>query len=287
MDYILLFVSILMESGKNIFSNHFSKTKLNTLSDAIMFNIICSIGSLVFCLFMPLGEISSYSFLMAVLFSFTTTGLLVFLLLAMKSGPMSYSMLFSYLGMIISTVFGIIYNRQSVSSLQIAGFVLMIVTFWLGTDKSANDKFSFKWLFYSVMSFISCGFLGVIQLLHQSSPYKDEINVFMVVSFIASIVLSVVIFAFCKKGERKEAYSLIKSSMTIVGMVSGVFYGAVNIINLGLSGRMPAIIFFPVVNGGVLVLSSLAAIMLFREKPTVKQAVGIISGILAVCLLGI
>lgn len=288
MLYILLFISILTETVKNIFSNHFSKTRLNTFADAIFFNIICSVGSILFCVFLPLEKgISAYSCFMAFLFSLTTTGSLLFSLLAMKTGPMSYSVLFSYLGMVISTVFGIVYFKQNISVMQIVGFILMLITFYIGTDAKKNEKISVKWLFYAFMSFVMCGLLGIIQLLHQSSAFAHEINIFMLYSFVFSLALSLFVFMFLKKPERKCSVKLIKSNIPFIGIVSGVFYGAVNVINLYLSGKMPSIIFFPVVNGGVLILSSIAAITVFREKCTARQTIGIITGIVAVCLLGI
>ena len=287
MNYILLFVSVLMETAKNAFSNHFSKTKLNTISDALFYNIICCVGSVVFCAFIPLGRISTYSLVLSVVMALTTTGMLVFSLLAMKHGPMSYSMLIMTLGMIIPTVFGIIYNKQIVSGIQIIGFILMLVTLWLGTDKSANKSFSLKWLFFAMMSFVGCGCLGIVQLLHQSSPYKGEINIFIMFNFIFSAVLSGILLLFCKKGESKASLSLVKGSMLPVGLISGLFFGAVNIINLDLSGKLPSILFFPATNGGLLVLSSIAAVTVFREKMSVKQAIGIATGIVAICMLGI
>ena len=286
MNYILLFVSVLMETSKNIFSNYFSKTKLNTVSDALFYNVISCIGSVIFCAFIPLGSISTYSFVLAVVMALTTTSMLVFSLLAMKTGPMSYSMLIMCLGMIIPTAFGIVYNSQTVTAIQAIGFILMIVTLWLGTDKSENDSFSFKWLFYAMMSFVACGCLGIVQLLHQSSAYKGEINIFIMFNFIFSAVLSLVIMFFRKKGEWKPSFKLAKGNMLPVGLISGLFFGAVNIINLDLSGKLPSILFFPATNGGMLVLSSVAAITVFREKLSQRQLIGIITGVVSICLLG-
>ena len=46
-------------------------------------------------------------------------------------------------------------------------------------------------------------------------------------------------------------------------------------------------VLFPILNGGVIVLSGLAALFLFKEKLTRSQYAGIILGTLAICLLGI
>ena len=288
MLYFLLFISVVTETLKNIFSNDFSKTRLNTLADAVIFNIVCCIGAILIFLILGAGiSISRYSFLLAVGFAVTTVGWLLFSLLAMASGPMSYSLLFTYLGMVIPTLFGIFCYNQNVSTTQIIGFVLMILTVYLGVDMKGDSKFSLKWFIYAIISFLMCGGLGIVQQMHQTSEYAHEINEFLLWGFIISMVFYGIIFIFTSKKDKKESMGLFKGKPLALGFVSGVFLGAVNFINLYLSGKLPSIIFFPIVNGGVLVLSSIAAIAVFKEKPDKRQMTGIIAGILAVCLLGL
>lgn len=79
----------------------------------------------------------------------------------------------------------------------------------------------------------------------------------------------------------------VKSRDSIGATITGVVIGAVNIINLYISGAINSVIFFPVVNGGVIVLSGLAAIIFFREKLSVKQTIGLILGIAAICFFSV
>ncbi len=288
MNYILLLTSILIATATNMFSNHFSKAKLGTFSDAIFYNIIYYIGAIIFCIFLPGGrEISTFSLVMAFLFALITAGGLLISLFAMKSGPMSYTVLLSSLGMIISTLYGVIAYKQSITPTQIVGFILMIVTFYATTDKSGTEKFSVKWFILAFMGFVMCGLIGIIQLIHQSSEYAHEINIFLLWGFIFSLIISVIIFIFTKKPEKKQSLSLIKTNIPLIAVISGLFCGTVNMINLYLSGKMPSIIFFPSANGGVIILSSIAAITIFKEKLSRRQTIGIITGIIAVCLLSI
>ena len=62
--------------------------------------------------------------------------------------------------------------------------------------------------------------------------------------------------------------------------------GAVNLINLYLSGKLPSIILFPILNGGVIVLSGAAALIIFKEKLSCKQYLGIFWALYR-CILGI
>lgn len=56
--------------------------------------------------------------------------------------------------------------------------------------------------------------------------------------------------------------------------------------NLYLSGALPSILFFPIMNGGLILLSSLAGWIVFREKLTRSQIFSLLLGVVAVCLIG-
>jgi multidrug transporter EmrE-like cation transporter len=68
-------------------------------------------------------------------------------------------------------------------------------------------------------------------------------------------------------------------------ILMGIAAAINNKLNLDLSGRLPSAVFFPVVNGGALVLSSLAAVLIFREKLSVKRWIGVAIGTVSVILL--
>ena len=72
----------------------------------------------------------------------------------------------------------------------------------------------------------------------------------------------------------------------IAAMVAGGGCLAVNNkLNLYLSGVMDSAVFFPLVNGGGLVLTVVTALFVFKERLTVKQWIGVVVGIVAVIFL--
>ena len=61
-----------------------------------------------------------------------------------------------------------------------------------------------------------------------------------------------------------------------------------NYLNLKLAGILPSQLFFPLVNGGSMVLSQMMSVVIFKEMPTKKQLIGLIGGIcslIAICLV--
>jgi multidrug transporter EmrE-like cation transporter len=71
-------------------------------------------------------------------------------------------------------------------------------------------------------------------------------------------------------------------------LVCGICTFGMNFLNLKLSGLLPSQLFFPIVNGSAIILSSVMSVLLFKEKLTKKQIIGLCGGIvslIAICLV--
>lgn len=289
-NYLLLFVSVMSETIKNAYTNHFSKQIAKNNADTYLFNAVLSVGGVLF--FMCTGnvyKVSAFSLYMAVIFAVVTIFAQVFLTLAMGCGPMSFSILFTYLGtMIIPTVYGMVFLDQVPSVTQWIGFGLMIVSVATSVDlkQKGQNAMTVKWLLLTLGGFIMWGLVGVCQQIHQTSEYAGEINGFLFYSFVIMTVLLMGFFYLCKLRGETQNY-MIKSKVSIFVLLSGVANGAINLINLFLAGRMPGVIFFPIVSGGVIILSGIAAIIVFKEWLQKKQVVGVVAGVLSVILLAL
>lgn len=83
----------------------------------------------------------------------------------------------------------------------------------------------------------------------------------------------------------KRRFRWGKGAVIAMLIVSGVAIALNNIINLYLAGVMDSAVFFPLVNGGGLVLGIVAGLAVFREKLTVMQWIGIACGVAATLML--
>lgn len=292
--YFLLFLSVSLETFKNIYYNFFGKNLIETNKDTLFFNIIGCLGSVLFfaAALIATGSeftVSLYTFVSSIIFGLVTASSQYFCLLAMKLGPMSFSVLFTYLSALIPTIFGIIYRQTPPTVIQVLGLLLMIITFILSIDFKEDSGMSIKWLLAVAGSFLGMGLLGVCQTVHQTSSYAYEIHGFLFWTFLFALVFFIILYIPYsikdkKCGKMKKQYKAIDFTSMIL---TGVFLGAINLINLYLSGKMPSVIFFPTVNGGVIILSGLASIFIFKEKLPKKKIAGLIIGIIATCLIGI
>ena len=161
----------------------------------------------------------------------------------------------------------------------------MLVTFVLSLDLKSDKSVNFKWFAAAMGSFVSWGLVGVCQQVHQNSAYAAELDGLLLWTFLFSTVIFAFIWGVTPKNDVQPGYK-IKSSATWIILVIGLFIGAINKINLYLSGAMNPVIFFPIVNGGVIILSALASIFVFKEKLAQKQKLGLIIGVISVLFLG-
>lgn len=276
-----------LDTFKNIYYNYFGKNMMKGTRDTLLFNTVSCVGAVIY--FICRGadfSISSYSMIMAAVFGFVTVGAQYFGLLSMGLGPMSYSVLFTYLSMLIPTIFGVVYYGATTTGAQIVGIILMLVTFVLSCELKGDTKVSIKWILAAFASFLGWGLVGVCQQLHQNSQYANELIGFLLWTFIFSTVFFGILFGFSKKEKYESGASKVKLSSLLLMLVTGAAIGSINEINLYLSGAMNPIIFFPIVNGGVILLSGIAAISVFREKLSVKQWWGLVAGFISIMCLG-
>ena len=86
---------------------------------------------------------------------------------------------------------------------------------------------------------------------------------------------------------RRKKLQFTKKQL-ILALLCGVCTFGMNFLNLRLSGLLPSQLFFPVINGSAIVLSSFMSLLFFKEKLSRKQTVGLCGGILAlvaICLV--
>lgn len=211
-------------------------------------------------------------------------------LYALRIGPMSYTTVIISFSTIMSALSGVMFFKESIALIQIVGIVLMLLSFVFAVDtKSESEKkANLRWLAICMLAFFAVGFIGIMQKIHQSSPHKNELNAFLVVAFVTSAIVSLLISLPLMKKEKdcSEKISRKASAIFIAAILVGGIGTALNKkLNLYLSGVMDSAVFFPIVNGGSLILTTLAALVIFRERLTIKQWFGIAVGMVSVILL--
>lgn len=224
----------------------------------------------------------------------------IFVMKAYEIGPFSYTTVINTLSTVIPTLSGAIFWGESIKPLQAVGIVLFIVCIFLSVDREtksgttasgptekAEASLSPRWLCYTLITMLCTGLIGVFQKWHQSTEYKGELDGFLVMAFLASAIISVaaLFIARSSRGELPTLHGELSVTVIILLILSGICIAANHKLNLYLSGVIESAVFFPIVNGGGLILSLIASLVYFKERLSVKKWLGIGVGIVALLLL--
>lgn len=260
-------------------------------SAVFIFNAVGSVVSaLVLFFWGGFSSVSLFTLIMGVLFGIVVAVQAITNLKALELGPMSYTQTIISCSTLISALSGAMFFGEKLAWAHIVGMALMLISFALAVDsKGEKKKATFRWLIFCLAAFLTNGAIGIMQKTHQSSTYKGEINEFLVISFVISFIFSIAVALFARKGEKDGAErsggKKLLLLLAVLMIVNGACVAVNHKLNLYLSGVMDSAVFFPIVNGGGLVTTTLAAVILFREKLTLKQWIGVVFGIASVIFL--
>lgn len=278
MTTAFLILSISSAVLQNGIFNSVCKKHLKTNDDIYKFNIfVYAVCILIFGILTLNGSLSLYTVLLGVLFGVVTALSNLYKMLALSKGPMHITLLITTSSMIIPTLSGVFFGEKF-SLLKLLFVFVLIYFIYLSIGKTKEGKTNKLWGIYCLLAFVFIGAIGVIQKVHQTSVYKDEISGFLFVSFFVSLIISFL------RVKEKRSFEF-KKRLIPLAIISGVCIFTMNFLNLKLSGLLPSQLFFPLVNGSSIVLSSLMSMIVFKERLSKKQTVGLVGGI--ICLIAI
>lgn len=281
MSALLLILSVGSGITQNCIFNVAGKKILKTNDDIYKFNmLVYTVCILAFGVLTLGGSISLYTVLLGLLFGVVTAMSNLYKMLALSKGPMHLTLLITTSSMIIPTLSGVFFGEK-ISLLKLLCVFVLIYFIYLSLGKVKGEKVNKSWVLCCALAFVLIGAIGVIQKVHQSSAHRTELSGFLFISFIVSLIIS-----YIRIKEKKEFK--IEGKQIILACICGVCTFAMNYINLKLSGVLPSQLFFPLVNGSTIILSSVMSVVVFKEHLSKKQAVGLIGGItslVAICIV--
>lgn len=289
MEYIFLVVSMLSSTSRSLLSKRLSPFT-STLAGFGAVNSLISgtafVLALVYCAAYGSFALSGLTLALGLLYAVFTVLAQLSYMRALAGGRVSSVSFFYSCGFLIPTAAGLIVWREVISPVGAIGILLLLPAFWFCGSKDVKEKKATEnkgsaWVIWALAAMASSGAVGLIQKIHRTSESAGEVGGFLAVSMGASFVLSLLPLIF--SGKSPKSFGMRKSDAA-ASAGCGICVGASNIINLILTGLIPAVIFFPVFNGGVVVLSAAAARVFCGEKMTKKGLCGMIIGLCGIML---
>lgn len=282
---VLLSVSILLSTGRNVLTKNVSNEQFGTKRFFFIQTLIFFSGTaLLLCL--NIGTCLRISALTAILALIYGTLLVLAqwnYTLALKNGKTGICSTVYSLGFILPTIFGPLAYRETFSVYDLLGVLIVIPVIILTGMKKVDDEKKGTGYFIPLLIAMACsGGLGIMQKVQQHSAYADERTCFMLLAF--SFATACSLLGLCFSKERKE---LLFDKKVFSGIGIGLAFASCNLLNTILAGKLPSTVFFPVLNVGTILFSLILGILCFKEKLTKKDGLIFSLGVISILLIAI
>lgn len=232
-------------------------------------------------------QLDPYTVLTAALFGLSLALCMLVTFYSMQVTTVAISSVFKAASVIIPCVFGALFFEESITLVNVLGFVIFLISVYLIVSKSGEKKSGF-----GVKALLAC--LGVlftnglgsiaIQVFGNFVPNGEE-SVFMLIAYCIQSLILLVIHLFYAKSSKNSNPEIISKKMWIYAIIGTVAAFLIQQIMAGLSSEISALIIFPVTMGSSVVISVVVGWLWFKEKLTLKNISGIIGTIISLVMI--
>lgn len=259
----MLFAAAALFSLQFLFNKKFEEENGSSLSSSMLFSFLSSLAGLVI-LFVINGfrvSFSPFSLLWAAAYAVDGILFTVASVKAFSTVNLSAYSIFSMLGgMLLPSVYGIIFCNEQLTLFKALCFVLIAVSVAFTVDFKSRGK----GLFYYIAVFVLNGLVGIISVIHQADTLR-AVDSFSFL-FLARAVSAAISAGFVIKGTKTTKKSVIYSG----GFAAFSTIG--NLLILLSLKHLPASVQYPVITGGTVVISLFVSI-LRREKAGIRNII--------------
>ncbi len=201
-----------------------------------------------------------------------------------KHAGVSTTTVATKMSVVIPVVFSILRYNETLNYVKIAGIGVALIALFLTVHKKSKSKLSRKAWLYPVIIFFGTGIVDTSIKFSQSEHIPPGgLGTFNTVVFGTSFLIGAAIFLISWKNQIIK----FKPSVLIYGSLLGFAnFGSLFFLisALNKSGLNSSIV-FPLNHIGVVVVSVISAILIFKEKVSYTNLLGVIIAIFAVILL--
>ena len=224
-----------------------------------------------------------YTFGLGILF------IIVFILIAKTTQTygLSVASVATKMSVIIPIIFGLIYYKESLGVLKIIGILLALMAVYFVSVKSKDGlKLNKRDLILPLLVLLGSGIIDTsIKFLEEAYVAENDISIFSATIFFSAAVLGIFLLIYNSfKGKVK-----IESKNIIGGIALGIpnYFSIFLLVKALRSDLLESSGIFAINNVSIVTLSTIAGIILFKEKLLPKNWLGIGLAILSIVLIAL
>lgn len=222
----------------------------------------------------------------SILFALSYSTAIIGVQLAISCGSLALSSLITNYSLVLPTLYGLVVLKEPAGAAQYGGLLMLAVSLYLvrgSEEQEGTIKVTPKWLISVALAFVGNGMCSVTQKAQQTAFDGVYNGPFML---LALGISAVAMFAAAWILERKEIKETFRKGVVYAGLC-GISNGIVNYLAMVIVAFVAASIFFPVLTAGLLVITFLISVFLYKEKFIPRQIAGLVLGIFALVLLNL
>ena len=297
MTAFLVFIMVLCYTCQSLFTRLFSanyKGKVAALSTSVF--AVCFGG------FIGLATLLVNGFAFApawptLLFGLLNAGMLILyntsLIEAGNRGSYSFLMIANLFGGIIVPLFvRVLFYHASLSALQIIAVILMLISFVVMNARNLSLKGAGgSYYIWCLLLFLANGLYSAIMDIQPQTMSNMGLPAqrteMIAISYLGMALVSLLI-EFVKGGKDRiiTGFKMGKKS-ALFAVSCGIVATLASNLLLTLVTQVPSTILYTIDNGGVLVLSILCSFVIFKEKPTWEQVLGMVMAVVSIVLISL
>lgn len=282
MEYILLTIAVILTATNFSISKIYQKCEGTTNERALYFNAIVGLftAMVVFLINGCTVDFTPFSFVMAAIYNtlimtYTIVGFKI-----MESGSMALYMIFLMSGgMLVPYIWGLLFLDETFSWLRLVGVVIIILG--VALPNMTKEKVDKKQLLYCIAVFLLNGFTSVTSKVHQvehTLPIVDTNSFVIIGSIFKFLFASVLWMIFRKKNPPQKKRNHL---MILIMLASAIVSSFGSMLHIGAATNVPATVLYPFTTGGIVMFTSLAGVVFFKDKLNKKLVASI-----ALCFIG-
>lgn len=291
LQFLLLVLVAVFAGIKVTLQGQMSRRFIRTLADTLWFNVLLfAVIAIMLAVVFPVGRLDGVILGFGVLVGCTTVLAQTFYALAFNSGPVSLTVLIANFSILINTIFSAIVFKEKVYLSQICGIVFLVASMMLSTSQDQGDaKANRRWLIYSITVMLAFGVGNSVQKLFwitESSKIPNSDVTLLIVMYVSAALIALALYAILAGKKQTSALGFQKTVMLFV-LAIGASLCLFQKSSMFALANVDGSFYFPTVSGLQSLWIAIIGIVMFHDKLSRRQKIGVVCGILCVALMNV
>ena len=291
LQFLLLVLVAVFAGIKVTLQGQMSRRFIRTLADTLWFNVLLfAVIAIMLAVVFPVGRLDGVILGFGVLAGCTTVLAQTFYALAFNSGPVSLTVLIANFSILINTIFSAIVFKEKVYLSQMCGIVFLVASMLLSTSPDHGDaKANRRWLIYSITVMMAFGVGNSVQKLFwitESSKTPNSDVTLLIVMYVSAALIALALYAILAGKKQTSALGFQKPVMLFV-LAIGASLCLFQKTSMFALANVDGSFYFPTVSGLQSLWIAVIGIVMFHDKLSKRQKIGVVCGILCVALMNV